>query len=376
MFLLKKCLFFFFAPIACFGYVSVEHLTIEEKVGQLLMVHFNGETANEEAQILINEIHVGGFIYYNWSNGLNSPEQVSQLSSELQQLTSLNKNPIPLFIAVDQEGGRVSRLKNGFTSIPANGELGDSENPELAQHYASIIGRELKDVGINFNLAPVVDINSNPLNPVIGDRSYGNTADRVTMFAEKALQGYHQAGIITSLKHFPGHGDVAVDSHYQLPTLLKTKQELMENELIPFSRLKAQSDTIMTAHILIPSIDPQNCATLSPSILTILREEIGFDGVIISDSLVMEGFLRNCSSIENGALRALNAGCDLLLLGGKQLLEGSTLLELNAENVRTIHATLVEAVKMGEISEDRLKGAVQKVLTLKERYLLSSDSTN
>lgn len=370
MYHLKSILSIIFIPITCFGSYSLDNLTVEEKVGQLLIVHFNGETANGDAETLIKELGVGGIIYYNWSNGLNSPEQVSTLSRELQQLASLKKNPIPLFIAVDQEGGRVSRLKNGFTPIPSNEKIASSGNPDLAKHYAEIIAKELKGVGINFNLAPVVDINSNPDNPVINDRSYGNSAETVSRFAEKALEGYHQTGIITSLKHYPGHGDVSVDSHYELPLLNKTKQQLSENELIPFSKLSSKTDTIMTAHIIIPSIDPYNCATVSKPILDILRHEIGFSGVIISDSLVMEGFLKNSSSIEEGAVKALNAGCDILLLGGKRLLKGTTQLELTPEGVRTIRAQIVQAVKEGRIPETRLNEAVDRVLRLKAHYNL------
>jgi len=359
---------FFFSCLA--SYQNVDAMTIEEKVGQLLMVHFNGEIANEGAKTLIQKMYVGGIIYYNWSNNLNSPEQVMHLSLSLQKLTEQNRIPIPLFIAVDQEGGLVARLTKGFTIFPGNKALGMTNDYELAEQSAFAIGQELHAVGVNFNLSPVVDVNSNLYNPVIGIRSFGSTTDIVIPFAEKAIQGYRKAKIITSLKHFPGHGDVEIDSHQDLPIVNKSKKQLQTVELLPFKELSSIADTIMTAHIIIPSIDPVNCATLSKNILTILRDEIGFKGIIISDSLVMEGILKNSSSIDDAAIKALNAGCDILLLGGRKLVGTHTNLELNVADIERIHKSLVEAVKAGIVSEQRLNEAVQRILNLKKQYNL------
>ena len=334
---------------------NVEMMTLEEKIGQLLMVHFNGETVNDEAERLVQKIYVGGFIYYNWSNGLNSPEQVLSLSSNLQKLTDQNPIPIPLLIAVDQEGGVVARLTRGFTIFPGNKALGMTSNDALAEQAAFAIGEELNAVGVNFNLSPVVDVNCNPRNPVIGIRSFGSSTEIVIPFAENAIRGYHRAGIITSLKHFPGHGDVEVDSHQNLPVIKKSKEQLESVELLPFKELSSFADSVMTAHVIVSSIDPINCATLSKNVLDLLRDEIGFEGVIISDSLVMEGLLKNCSSIDDGAIKALNAGCDILMLGGKQLIGAHTNLELTVSDVERIHQSLVDAVKNGLISEKRVK---------------------
>lgn len=187
--------------MSCYGF-DASKLSLEEKVGQLLMVHFHGEVANEEAKNLIQDTKVGGIIYYNWSNGLDSPEQVRMLSESLQALVKKNLNPIPLLIAVDQEGGVVSRLSKGFTQFPGNRALGETSHPELAEESAFIIGCELQAVGVNMNLAPVVDINSNPRNPIIGIRSFGEDSDTVIAFGKSALQGYAAAQIIATLKHF------------------------------------------------------------------------------------------------------------------------------------------------------------------------------
>lgn len=345
---------------------GINHLTLEEKVGQLLMVHFHGQEVNEDARLLINDLHVGGIIYYNWSNGLHSPRQIQQLSDGLQELAKQNKSALPLLIAIDQEGGVVSRLTQGFTLFSGNKALGMTEDPRLAEQCAEAMGKELLQIGVNLNLAPVADIHSNPKNPVIGLRSFGETAERVTSFSRAALTGYHKAGILTALKHFPGHGDVDVDSHVDLPVLNKSLDELKKVELLPYQELIDQTDTILTAHLMVPTLDPFFCSTLSKNTLDYLKNEMGFKGVIISDSLVMEGLLKNCASIDEAAIQAINAGCDLLLLGGKQLIDEKKNLELNVRDIHRIHVALVHAVQSGKISIKRLDEAVQKILNLKK----------
>lgn len=339
-------------------------LSLEEKVGQLLMVHFNGETDNEDAKTLIQKAHVGGIIYYNWANGLHSPSQVKQLSKSLQTLAQQNLHPIPLLIAVDQEGGRVARLREGFTKVPSNQELA-ATNRQSIEQYAAIVGKELLSVGININLAPVIDINSNPNNPVIGNRSFASTPQDVIDCAKLALKGYHSAGIATTLKHFPGHGDVEIDSHYDLPRIKKSREELKQNELLPFIQLAADTDAIMTAHLLVDALDPVNCTTLSRDSLDFLRKEANFQGVIVSDSLVMEGLLKTCSSLEEAAIRSFNAGCDIILLGGKQLIGDKKGFEISVDDVLRIHQAFVNAVKEGRISELRVNQSVNRILALK-----------
>lgn len=355
------CIFLLFISLI---FCVHSEMSLEEKVGQLLMVHFHGEEANQEAKILIQDLHVGGIIYYNWCNGLVSASQIYNLSTGLQKLAK-----IPLLIAVDQEGGLVNRLKQEFTLFPGNLALAKTKRPELAEKSAFAIGKELLSVGINMNLAPVVDINNNPYNPVIGIRSFAASADQVILFAKRALEGYRRTGIITCLKHFPGHGDVMVDSHQDLPIVKKTKEQLDKLELLPFYRLADQADSIMTAHLLIPALDSKNCATLSKNILTdLLRKEMGFQGVIVSDSLVMQGLLNNGYSIEEAAIYSINAGCDLLILGGRQLNTDFS-LKLNKEKIQKIHQALLQAVRTGVISKQRLEEALQRILNLKSKIL-------
>jgi beta-N-acetylhexosaminidase len=353
---------------------AIEKMSLEEKVGQLLMVHFRGENANEEARILIQEVGVGGIIYYNWSNGLNSPEQVRHLSLGLQKLTMDNRFQIPLFISTDQEGGVVARLNKGFTTFPGNKALGETHDPSLAEAAAFAMGLEMKDVGINMNFAPVVDVNSNPRNPIIGTRSFSEDTETVVIFGEYALKGYKQAGIMATLKHFPGHGDVEIDSHTALPIIHKSLEELKQVELLPFAKLAASADLVMTAHLLVPALDEKQCSTLSEKTLSYLKNEIGFQGVIISDSLVMQGVLKTCQTTDEAAIQALNAGCDILLLGGMQLIDGHATLELTVNDIRRIHQSITDAVKSGRVSEARVNQALEKILRLKERYLSAQAS--
>jgi len=353
----------------CFGSSVIDKMSLEEKVGQVLMVHFHGDRVNDDAKALVQNTKVGSIIYYNWSNGLTSAPQVRALSSGLQELTKTNRLSIPLLIAADQEGGVVARLDQGFTSFPGNRALGQTKDPKLAELSAQAIGEEMQAVGINMNLAPVVDVNSNPYNPVIGVRSFADDPETVTAFAKKALEGFKKAQVVATLKHFPGHGDVGVDSHADLPIIHKSKTELAQVELLPFTQLASSADAIMTAHILVPALDPDHCSTLSEKTLSYLRNEIGFQGVIVADSLVMAGVLKQCSSVDEASIAALNAGCDLLILGGKLLVGEHVGLELTTADIERVHRAIVNAVETGRIKQERLDSAVIRILKLKERYL-------
>jgi beta-N-acetylhexosaminidase len=362
-----KIFSFFFILMHCTLFaIEVSDLTLEEKVGQLLMVHFNGLDSNQESDRLICEAHVGGFIYYKWANGLVGPEQVKNLSAGLQA-----SSKIPLLIAVDQEGGRVSRLTDGFTQFPSNFVVAKTGDPDYAREIAFVMGQEMRDVGVNMNFAPVVDVNINPYNPIIGDRSFGTDPSLVATFGAKSLEGYKQANVIATLKHFPGHGDVTVDSHKGIPIVNKNKSELVDVEWFPFQQLINEAPVIMTAHLIESALDPHQIATFSPLVVDkLLRQEMDFKGVIITDSLVMKGVSLSSSSIQEAALRALQAGHDMLLLGGGQLLGSSH--ELSVDDVMEIHHSLVEAVKEKKLSEERINQSVERILNLKDVYRVNS----
>lgn len=340
---------------------TIESLTLEEKIGQLLLVHFHGGIPNADSEILLKEAHVGGFIYYKWANQLSDPQQVKQLSKGLQKQSSL-----PLFIAVDQEGGRVNRLTDGFTLYPSNQEVAAARQPAKAFEVALGIGHELKAVGINLNFAPVVDVNNNPHNPVINNRSFGADPQLVADFGAQALAGYKQAGIAATLKHFPGHGDVTVDSHEALPVINKPLVVLQAMELLPFRQLASQAPLIMTSHLLVTALDPTQPVTFSSFIVDkLLRKEMGYQGIIISDSLVMKGLDGYYSSLAEAALKTLLAGHDIVLLGGK-VLNGNEDRELLPHDVLVIHRYLVQAVRQGKLPLEQVNQSVQRILTLKK----------
>ncbi|MBN9376877.1 MAG: glycoside hydrolase family 3 protein [Chlamydiales bacterium] len=365
--LIYSLLLYLFTPLSSWSQTTHKELTLEEKVGQLLIVHFNGDRVNGDAELLVQKLGVGGVIYYNWANGLNSPLQVRELSQGLQDLAKNTRLSIPLFITTDQEGGRVSRLTHGFTVFPGNRAVALTRSLDLCEKSAFFMGQEMHDVGINLNLAPVVDINTQVRNPVIGISSFSEDPRTVISFARASLKGFHRANVMTTLKHFPGHGDVEIDSHEGLPILKKDLVDLEKGELRPFRELSEHTEAILTAHMMVPALDEFHCTTLSKKSLDYLRQEIGFKGLIISDSLVMEGLLKCCGTIEEAAVRAFQAGCDLILLGGKQLIGAHQNLELSTNDIEKIHQALVKAVQTGIISEDRLNVSIRRILDFKSK---------
>lgn len=343
--------------ICLFFICRLTAMTLDEKVGQMLIAHFRGEEVNEDARTLIQEVHVGGLVYYDWANGLSNPEQVRHLSQGLQTLAKH-----PLFLCIDQEGGRVAHLNKGF---PSNRTLGLKNDPQLVENTAYAMGQEMQAVGINVVFAPVIDVNTNPLNPVIGDRSYGATPELVATMGQSAVRGFKRAGVMPTLKHFPGHGDVDVDSHHDLPVLTKSLGALMAVELYPYRQLLHQVDMVMTAHISLPELDPTACATFSKPILhDLLRTQLGYQGLVISDSLRMSGVLKNGVTPEQAALKALEGGCDILLLGGR-LLSGSQ-DEFTIADVQSIHRFLVDAVKQGKVAEGRIDASIERIFRVKQ----------
>jgi len=343
-------------------FANLRAMTLEEQVGQLLIVHFNGTEVNEEAHRLAQEANVGGFIYFNWGNGLTSPEQVRNLSNGLQGLAK-----VPLWICLDQEGGKVVRLKEGFVQYPGPRELAQTTSPEEAFAIASQAAEQLKGLGINMNLAPVVDISTYPEKAYITPRAFGNTPEAVIAYAKPVVEAYRQKNVLAVLKHFPGYGDVVIDPHAGLPRVSKSLAELEQWEFQPYVAL--QPEAIMSAHILLPALDTRYCATLSKTILQgVLRNKLKYNGLVLSDSLAMQGLLDNCDSVEEAAILAVNAGCDLVILGGKQLLSNQAGFELTVEDVLRVYRALLAAVKEGRISHERLEEAVERSLTLKRKY--------
>ena len=333
-------------------------MTLEEQIGQTLMAGFWGHTPPQEIIELIERHHVGNIILF--SRNVHEAEQVFKLTQQLQEHARKAGQRYPLLIAIDQENGIVQRMGEAATLFPGNMALGAIGSEEIAQEVARAAGEELQAVGITMNLAPVVDVNNNAENSVIGVRSFGEDAQLVGRLGAAMVRGYKEAGIIPCLKHFPGHGDTAVDSHLALPTIPYALERLQQLELIPFQKgIEAGADCIMTAHIAFPALTGSRelPATLSPAIITgLLREKLGFQGVIISDCLEMHAVLDTFGT-GRGAVLALQAGIDLVLV--------SHLFSRQLESIEAIRA----AVRGGELDPAVIQAAAERVLALKARML-------
>lgn len=342
--------------------------SLEEKVGQLLIVSCP-QNDTEDTLKLIHQVHVGGFIYYSWLNPLTSKNELKNLSEFLQNEALKKPSHIPLYLSIDQEGGVVSRLSKDFTLFPGNFAIGKSENYNLCLKASQAMAKEMRFAGINLNFAPVVDVIDTETIPYIGFRSFGSCPKKVTKFAKTMLEGFHQHQLLGTLKHFPGHGSAKKDSHVELPVIDKSLEDLKKFDLVPFMELKDQADFIMTAHVLVPCLDPVYPVTISEKALSYLKETMKFQGLVVSDSLTMEGLLKQGYTLQDAAIRAFNAGCDLLLIGGKKLNDGQNSIVPFAE-IQQVHSALVNAVQTGIIPEKRLDQVFDKIMKNKEKLKL------
>lgn len=364
---MRTLLAFFLLPIFCFA-VEIHDLSLEQKIGQLFVTCFHGEELDSPTKIFFNQTHIGNVVLYNWANGLHSKNQIRTLTRQLNShLTSING--VPPLIAIDQEGGRVNRLQY-IQKFPSAAAIQD---PNSAYLTGKKMGQILASLGINLNFAPVVDINSNPNNHVIGDRSFSSDPGQVTLLARNMMQGMHEESVFTTLKHFPGHGDTNSDSHFTLPVIHKNREDLEKTEWFPFKKLCQETDCIMTAHLLIPSLSKKP-ATFSPLLLqTILRETWGFEGVIITDSLTMGAITQNASTLDEAAaliaeaaIKAFLAGCDLLLIGRVEQENLPFPPEEDHLLIEKVVASFTNSVKKGMISEQRIDESLERIFVLKK----------
>ncbi|WP_066069654.1 beta-N-acetylhexosaminidase [Neobacillus soli] len=330
----------------------ISKMTLEDKIGQMVLAGISGTTMDTNAKKLISQFHVGGIIFYK--NNFETPAQTVQL---VNQLKAGNSSSLPLFLGVDQEGGRVTRLPGELVNFPPNKQIGQVNNPEFSYKVGTLLGHELKEFGLNLNFAPVLDINSNPNNPVIGDRSFGNNVELVSKLGIQTMKGIQSQNVIPTIKHFPGHGDTSVDSHLELPIVNKSFKELKELELIPFDRAINQgADVVMVAHILLPQLDKTNPASMSKAVMTdLLRKQLSFTGVIITDDMTM-GAITEHFDIGKAAVESVKAGSDIILVGH------------DFNNVVKITSSLKTAVQNGEISEQRLNESTERIIQLKRKY--------
>jgi beta-N-acetylhexosaminidase len=341
-------------------------MSLEQKIGQVMLIGLDPtETGARYAAMtsqmadLLAELHVGGLVLFERNVG--APLELAELNAAAQAAAVGGGNP-PLIISIDQEGGRVTRLRQarGYTEFPSHMALGATGNPRNARQVAAALGRELLAVGINMDLAPVLDVNSNPHNPVIGTRSFGSDPQRVAAFGVEFIQGLQSAGVMAVGKHFPGHGDTGVDSHVSLPTVAHKRSRLEAVEFAPFrAAIDARVAGIMSAHVTFPAIASAAGlpATMSSKVMTeLLRNEMGYDGLLITDSLEMGALGRSGYPVPSAAVASLAAGADLLCIS-----HGCTVH-------RQAHAALMQAVEREEISMARLDAAVRSVLVAKVRY--------
>lgn len=313
------------------------------KTGQRFMAGFEGTTVPENLRKLVKEHKVGNFILFK--RNVENRQQLRALCDELQAL-AMAETGLPAFITIDQEGGCVSRLPQDCAVTPTAMALAATGDPQNAYDAGLITGRELNALGVNFNLAPVMDVNSNPLNPVIGARSYGDEPETVCRFGSAMTRGLQQGGVMSCAKHFPGHGDTAVDSHLGLPKVDKTLEELEACELIPFrAAIEAGVSSIMTTHILFPQIEKDNVpATMSKTIMQgVLRQRLGYQGLIISDCMMMQAIARFYGTVP-GALAACNAGVDLICICHDPALTAQACDEVSAHGDPAMTDAAVERI--------------------------------
>ncbi|MFE9607149.1 glycoside hydrolase family 3 protein [Streptomyces sp. NPDC006012] len=354
----------------------ISRMTLEEKVGQLFVMRAYGHsaTAPDQADIdanlneigvrtaaeLIAKYRVGGIIYFTWAHNTRNPRQIAELSNGIQRASLGRPRGLPAIIATDQEHGAVCRIGKPATLFPGAMAIGAGGSRADARTLGRISGAELRAMGVNQDYSPDADVNVNPANPVIGVRSFGADPDAVAALVAAEVTGYQSAGVAATTKHFPGHGDTAVDSHYGFPVITHSRDQWEKLDAVPFrAAIRAGIDSIMTAHIQFPALDDSgDPATLSRPILTgILRGELAYDGVVVTDSLGMEG-VRTKYGDDRVPVLALKAGVDQLL---------------NPPKLDVAWNAVLTAVREGELTEARLDESVLRILRLKARLGLFDD---
>ena len=348
---------------------SADDAELKQQIGQMLIIGFRGTEISENSYIVrtARDINIGGVILFDYDVSSSSfqrniinPDQTKALIARLKKFSNQSA---PLLIAVDAEGGHVNRLKEkyGFIAMPSPQELGARDNPEHTKKTASNLAAQLSDLGFNVNFAPVVDVNVNPDNPIIGrlERSFSKDPNKVAEQAGAFINAHQEQNIITALKHFPGHGSSQDDSHLGMVDITNSWQD---KELIPFEKLIEQdkTDMVMTAHIMNKNIDPDYPATLSPLFLqNILRHQLKFDGVIVSDDIQM-GAITEHYGFEDALIRAVNAGCDLLIISNN----GKVYDEQAPRKAMDI---IFQAVKENKIPRQRITESFNRIQVLKSR---------
>lgn len=333
---------------------------IRKSLGQHFFIGLKGLTLLSEEKKFIIENNVGGVVLFG--RNIQSPEQVHTLCSEIASLRHQMPDKAPIFISIDQEGGRVARIKAPLTVWPPLSKLGDIDNPTVSFHVMHRIGTELKALGINLDFAPCIDVFTNPKNTVIGDRAISHEIDKVTKHASALVRGFIKADVVPCVKHFPGHGNTLIDSHEDLPIENVSLQELESTSLLPFKKaFKSRADLVMMAHILFPQIDPDYPATLSEIFIKkILKENCKYRGLITTDDLGMKALTKHHST-EDIATRALQVGVDFLLY-------------CNDHDAPPVAMeALIHACEMRKINSDQVSANAQRIIAYKQIKIKNPD---
>ena len=333
----------------------VAKMTLREKVGQMIMCSIIGNKMQPRLRKFLRDVQPGGITIFTYN--IKSPTQLRQLNRSIYQQMSA----VPPFIAIDQEGGMVTRIKKEIPELPGNMALGAARSESLSRRAGEVLGEGLSAYGFNMNLAPVLDINTNPKNPVIGTRSFSSDARLVGNLGSALIDGMQSKGIVAVGKHFPGHGDTSGDSHAKLPVLLLNSKRLRERELVPFlvAINKGRLNVIMTAHIALPGLHKGKSipATLSRLVLTnILRRQMNYDGIILTDGLEMKGLIKTVGTIARASVRAVKAGADMI--------------SINADPLAVYQArnAIERAVRQGKIPMRSIDNSVKRILATKLHY--------
>lgn len=342
--------------------MTIKNITLDNKIGQLFIVGFMGTEISDSIVRLIKQLKIGGVILF--SRNFRDLSQLIKLINDLQDC-SLEYLNFPLFISIDQEGGRVSRLGTPFTQFPPCADLGTFNHENHTKQYASTLAKELRACGINMNYAPVLDILTNSENNVIGDRAIGSDPDLVAFHGNIVITEFLKQKLIPVAKHFPGHGETSVDSHIELPEIDTDIARLRAAEIIPFQKaIHNGLEVIMTAHVKYHKVDPVFPATLSKRILTeLLKEELGFQGLILTDDLEMDAIQKHYSEEEIPVL-AVKAGADCLLV-----------CHSNSKQLAFIKG-LKAGLSKGIITEKRIQESFKKIINIKKKYLIPYGKTD
>ena len=326
-------------------------MSVRDAVGQMFVFSMNGTEPEYYIEKMIRERNIGGVILFG--PNMQSEEGTKHLTGSLQELSMATEPGIPLFMAVDHEGGAVQHAP-WVAPQPSAAEVGLGGDPDAARRVSSGIGRSLKRAGINTDFAPVADTGAGA---AIGDRSYGTDPALVGRMVAASVEGFEEAGVVSAAKHFPNHGPATEDSHVGYPRVEHGMDEVRATDLPPFrDAVEAGVPMIMVGHLVYPSIDPERPASLSPRAMQILREEVGFRGTIVTDDLAMEGARRGGTSAR-AAVRAVRAGADLLVLSG------------TPQEQADAYDAVVAAVESGEIPRERVEGSALRIRAVKDRYL-------